>query len=824
MRYRSLSYMLLGAFAVAGLLFGCGTASKEGSGLSGTSPNSVGDIMCRQCHSAVMDPVTGQGIIAEYDSSSPHKDSAHANNGNGCEACHGGGAQHNGVGPIPYVNPFANNGTRCADCHAGKYATNAPTKFATSAHGKMTIETGGSCRRCHTNEGAILGAMSGLTGSKGVMDNSTYQLAVPAQKEFAAFECGTCHEHGGGLRTVNARDTSGNIVSWNPSKSFQKNDQFNFCTGCHTYKTYDGGTALASGNIVSYGTATLQTFQVGHHETSWYRVLATTHMNFSDNTASGANGITGYVIRIPKTADDAYASTTNPNARPCFDCHGHEWDVKTAFTNTLVSTGTHSYDPANETIWTEWAKSGHAGQILNVKMGAVNAVGGAADDRSATYVDAAMTAAVNEAIAPAWLHYDWSNGTADASKNRQACQRCHTATGASNFLNNPSTYDKTKNDFQHLASWSTTTPTSKQREMLYCWGCHANVEADKGGLRNPGAFTSIDYNFKGVKATFPDVGSSNVCVACHSGQASGETITAITSTFGNVSFKNSHYMAAAGVMYAKIGFTAFTDPSTPISTSGTNSTTYGSTLTTTEDGGSISSTHRKFGSSAIIGDHGITAADTQFTSGGPCLVCHMTKETGKDRHHTLEIDASAFNNVCIKCHSSEGGVTFTAATFGTGFLDEQYEVFENALLLSAATLSNRYHIAYDPANYPYFYDNDAGGAQVKNWNRTVTTPSGVLDDATAMKLMGACFNLNLLTKESAAFAHGRTYTRRLIYDTIDFLDNGVIDLSTIATAQAWDNVIYGATIPANANAATGSLKYLKGYDRKTAVWNAIDRP
>ena len=64
----------------------------------------------------------------------------------------------------------------------------------------MQIEEGNSCRRCHSNEGAILGAFYGLTGPADVMDNVTYQGAVPAQKEFTAFMCETCHQHGGGLR------------------------------------------------------------------------------------------------------------------------------------------------------------------------------------------------------------------------------------------------------------------------------------------------------------------------------------------------------------------------------------------------------------------------------------------------------------------------------------------------------------------------------------------------------------------------------------------------------------------------------------------------
>jgi hypothetical protein len=350
------------------------------------------------------------------------------------------------------------------------------------------------------------------------------------------------------------------------------------------------------------------------------------------------------------------------------------------------------------------------------------------------------------------------------------------------------------------------------------------VEGDKGGLRNPGAITA-EYNYNGSPVVFPDVDSSNVCITCHSGRVSGETVIAVaTGNTTSVKFQNSHYMAAAGLMYVKIGFTAFVDPATPIGT-----TTYGTSLTSCDDttaAGCINSTHRKFGSAAMVGDHGISATDTQFLSGGPCVTCHMTK-TGAMRHHTLEIDASAINNVCLKCHDEEAGVPLDEANFETVFLEEQSAVFQNALNAALSVLSTKYHITYDQATYPYFYDADLGAPSsstaVVDWTRPAALPGPggtALTDAEAVKLMGACFNINLLKREPAAFAHARTYTRRLIYDTIDFLDNLTIDMSTVATAAAVDPVNYVVGADANDPATTESVKYLKKYSRSTGAWDA----
>ncbi|TSK05746.1 MAG: cytochrome C [Geobacter sp.] len=782
---------LVASLLMTAVFAGCGTSHKEGA-LNLDSIGNVGDTACIQCHSAVQDELTGESIITQYEATSPHKDSAHANNGNGCEACHGGGAQHNGVGPIPYVNPYDGNGTRCATCHKGVYATNAPTAFADSKHANVEVEEGGSCRRCHSHEGAVLGALYGLTGTKALMDNTSYQGAVPLAKEYTQFQCATCHVHGAGLRTVKTRDASGNLVNWNPSKTNKINDQFNLCTSCHGLKDNDGTTVL--GSSTKAATATMPAMNpVGHHETSWYRVIGTTHFNNLDNPTAG--GISGYVIRTK-------------GETPCFDCHAHE-----AKTNTRTAN-----DPANDTIYTEWAKSGHAGGLLQKKYDAAGTTA-----NSVALVDTVMNATTSN---PAWTEDDWS------ATGQQACQRCHTATGASNFLNGPAAYDPTKNDFSHLynaansKSWSTTTPASTQREVLYCWGCHKNSGA--GVLRTPGAITAT-YKRNGATVTFPDTGASSVCIACHIGRAGGDDIVALTTannTFTNVGFKNSHYMAAAGLMYVKIGYTNFVPAQTAI---GASTTSYGQSLTSDADmtvdvngaavAGKVTSTHRKLGTAAIVGDHGITA-DMNLSSNGPCATCHYAAGD-----HSLELGQKALDNVCSKCHD----VTTTADL--EAFIDEEGAApFQDALRLAVKELKDNFAITYDSSAYPYFFDDKLGtdhtsANQVKDWTR------GTLTAAKAENLMGACFNINVLTREPAAYAHARTYARRLLYDSIDFLDDKTINLSVSATALASglvdgsSNPIYvKGTTAAAADGTTESMKYLLGYNRTSNVWNTPERP
>jgi hypothetical protein len=777
------------------LIGGCGSSgNKEGdAGLT-----NVGDTVCIQCHSAVQDPLTQQSIITQYERSSPHKDSAHANNGNGCEACHGSASQHNGVGPIPYPDPFKDNGTRCASCHAGPYATDAPTKFAASGHANVAIEEGNSCRRCHTHEGAVLGNIGGLTGNKEIMDSLVNQGFVPYSTTVSQFKCSTCHEHGAGLRLVMARDNNSNIVNWNPDKN-QEPGQFDLCTSCHTMYDYTGNTLLASGTAADPATGKPATGMVGHHETSWYRIIATTHFdnpvtgrNTGDNAAlDNGNIIEGYNLR-------------KNTANPCFDCHGHE-----------SYAGTRRGQTTTPTIYTDWAQSNHAGGLLRAKYTATTGLSGA------TAVDSAMVSGVSATDCTvtvgsltrvtsggdAWAHYNWDR------TGRASCQKCHTATGVSNYLDDPANYVPANNSFSHL--------TGGQNELLYCWGCHKN--AAKGLLYTPGAITA-DYNFKGTgatsaKAVFPDVGASNICITCHSGRESGETVNALTVTFDNVSFKNSHYLAVGGLMYVKSGFINFIDLSTAIGTS-----TYGASLTSTDDGGAVSSTHRKLGTTAINGDSHNAAAFTpgNFDSNGPCITCHMqaTGQPTRTTSHTWEINWNAFNQVCIKCHDEEGGVALDNTNFEELFIDEQAIPFQNALALAIDRLMARYEITYNPASNPYFFDLSAAHITIgSDGSVTDWTRNGTLSAADAKKLMGACFNINLLTREPAAYVHARTYTRRLLYDTIDFLDDGIINMSTNASAEAFNSTIYGRGVDANTPPTTESYKYLTKYNRTTGAWD-----
>jgi hypothetical protein len=817
------------------LISGCGSSNRDGDA---TTVSYVSNTACVTCHSASIEPLSGDSIVANYTAS------VHNLHSIGCQDCHGPGGSHNGVGPIPYPRP---NYVQCADCHNNGVAISAAgvtsnistvflatnyqlvTAYSNSKHFGVQLEADAPCNRCHTHQGAVLSVVSHFTGDGTVMAAGVG--APGAITDAEPIKCDTCH-------VTHRTDKLRVDAAWNPSikvgsATSSLYDQFRLCTQCHGY-TNPAGLLMGSGTVTS-GTAL-----AGHHEDAWYRIIGSTHY---DNPATGVGTtIEGYVIRTNKET-------------ACFDCHGH--DAKTN-TGNLIRNDAGQYvlnTALQSTIYTDWAKSAHAGQLLLQKYAAQDAypkMGDGSYDRSTGMTDAVMAAGVTQATGVAWVYYDWDDTVnSNPNNSRGACQRCHTATGASNYLNSPSTYDFTNNDFSHLSGWvkasgGGATVPSPQNELLYCWGCHIN--AARGLLRAPGAITA-NYNYGGALAQFPEVGASNICIACHSGMgASGESISSTTAlpdatiTSGTQGMITGHYMAAAGFMYMKNAFTAFIDPTTTVPggtyTYGTSYTMYyGSGTAPT---GQINSTHRKLGTTLINGDSHNPAVFSpgNFDANGPCVTCHMqaTGQTTRSTSHTLEINANAFNQVCINCHATEGTTTLTGDNFIAAFVDPQGEVFQDALTLATTLLKTNYKITYNNTIYPYFFDDNLGApgfaTQVKNWTRTGVSGVTVLSASDARKLMGACFNIQILDREPAAYVHARTYVRRLLYDTIDFLDDKTMNLSSGATAIATSPGTYGkgataytdSTLTVLAPGTTEAMVYLIGWSRTNGTWSSPERP
>lgn len=800
-----LKYSVVAATLLAGMLVaGCGTSNKEGN-LTGSPVAKVDETLCAQCHGSAVEKLSGRSIYADYESS------VHALNSVGCQDCHGGGAQHNGVGPIPFPKPGPE---QCKVCHDSQKLV---TNYLASKHFNDQIENedGQPCQRCHTHQGAVLAARFGFTGDGTVM--AAMQNAPGLIPDPETIKCVTCHvTHKPQELRVDATWNPGTVKGVATTTGTNAgNDQYRLCTQCHTYIN-------PAGIVAGSGTTTSGTVKVGHHETSWYRAIASTHYDDPSTKA-----IEGYGVRTTGTD-------------PCFDCHNHE-----SLTNSNNDPASTTFNAASTTIYTDWAQSAHAGSLLTAKFAAaaanpVNASLARTDPvkiaQGLAQVDAVMAANISSSNA-------WSAGeNAD-----QRCVRCHTATGFVAYL--------------AVADVTSATPTVAKTEILTCWGCHSNPgNGTLNTLKGTTALTnyssslghspvatliSTGYALSYGKKAFPDVAGSNLCITCHDGRTGdpASQVTNYNTGLAITSPGSSHDLPAAATMYVKMGYLNL---STGVN--GVTGSAYLKSLESKQDGGTVTSTHRNLGTPSMNGDSHNPSFFVKgvLDSNGPCVTCHMTGS------HTLQIDQKAITAVCNKCHSSENGHDITTiANFQTYFLEPQSEVFQNAIGLAlrafnakqsvityAKTTSGSWSaysntatdvpaagttlakLHYTSANYAAYLAGQSTliSASTTDWTSAGTTYGN------RTKLFGAIGNVKLFINDTASYAHARTYTRRLLYDSIDFLDDGVLNMSVGTTAVSIDPVMYVKGASAATGGTTESMVYLLGYNRTTNAWTATERP
>ena len=207
-------------------------------------------------------------------------------------------------------------------------------------------------------------------------------------------------------------------------------------------------------------------------------------------------------------------------------------------------------------------------------------------------------------------------------------------------------------------------------------------------------------------------GASTLCARCHSGRETGDSIKNDPSTTGVRGFIASHYLAAAGTLYNLGGY-------------------------------EYDTTYNTLGSHKGIG----TGTDEE----GPCVTCHMP-----GKNHTFVAGSSA---VCTSCHAD------TAATLAAA--KASYDTALNTLKLALEAKGIHY-----ASTHPNFFTTAyvVGGvnAPVTNW----AVPYGAVS---WKNTMGAAFNYYLLVNEPGAYIHNYAYAMKLIDDSIDFLNDGVLN-------------------------------------------------
>jgi len=657
-----------------------------------THVEATSEALCLSCHDPIGDGGTIEGLIDPADVPADGLAAV------GCENCHGAGGEHYGVGPIPNATPDFN---ACGQCHNSRWTTEMPSHityhpegnniladYVASPHTK--IHTGAPCAKCHTDEGA-----------RQYKDYDTFEslVTVTEVENPSPIQCRTCHDPHNPGKLLEDEQTSGRGASLKVVASAE----YATCTNCH--QRHDAQVGASITNLPGSSSSDGASGDLIYHAARYSRVISSTHY---DN---------------PATTDVVEGYTMDPaNERSCRDCHNvHAADI---------------------TINEQWAESGHGGDIIAIKEAAVAAAG--FDDHDwesvAIYRAAGVAAADN-----AFVHYDWD------AENRQSCQQCHTSTGFKNYATDPATYDAANNDFSHLVGWSKDVTTgvitpSGQNEMLYCWACHSN---NAGGLRVKAAVTA-GYTYNSLPIDFPDVGSSNTCLVCHSARGNASDIPVSTSGYGA-----SHHGIAGAILFSNL----------------------------THVGGEyVGQDYSKpsYFAHDILG----TPADaaTGNTDAGPCAVCHMNAAAGQPDHTfaVVEKDAAGVvvglkSEACINCHTGAHGAALTTTDLVAGdgtaaaaaaFLEEESLGYQEAGQLLKDTLNQ----ANGQTNY-------TGGV--------VAASSGTDNDHRAFQ------NSLIPGNDAGGYAHNRYYVKRLLFDSIDWLDNAVldgsitIDVALYPEAVAW---------------------------------------
>lgn len=339
-----------------------------------------------------------------------------------------------------------------------------------------------------------------------------------------------------------------------------------------------------------------------------------------------------------------------------------------------------------------------------------------AADAGGTFAEV-KAAPVTAATGDGWVHYDW-----DAT-NRQSCQRCHTTTGLMNFLDAQfvnGDYDPAENDFSHLAGW-TPAGSSGENEMLYCWGCHSDSDAT---LRDPGEIT-LDFEYlvgpeqdpsgERIFVVLPDKGNSNVCAACHSGRGNDTSIRDSYAAGSLSSRFAGHHAPTAGSLYAETIHTGF------------------------EFAGQDYSPVAFFLHDNIREDNG-----------GPCVGCHMADSA----NHTFEaVEKDELGNIvaitnqalCSQCHG--------------GLINPTTLMEEKAGFEDARELLNEY----------------ATNVITNYKDLDITASANRTTAILALNDYGVFQNNLYMNEEPCIYVHNSFYGKRLIFDSIDWLDNAVLD-------------------------------------------------
>lgn len=320
-----------------------------------------------------------------------------------------------------------------------------------------------------------------------------------------------------------------------------------------------------------------------------------------------------------------------------------------------------------------------------------------------------------------------------------ACAKCHSSAGLPSFIANSGKVLVTPSGIE-----VTGVVGSEPTDGFQCSTCH---NTDK----MPATLSVVNVPFpSGVSLTFStkkdDKGNllpvaANLCIECHQGRESTVTMNNALASFKEMDkastslrFRNVHYFAAGATLF-----------------------------------GSDAKGIYQYDGKAYVG------RNMHVDGFQTCTDCH-------DKH-ALEIKATA----CSGCHpvvKTADDVTKIRMT------KEDYDGSKDAakpMVAVIKTFQDRLYAAvqkyakeklslgiiYDPASYPYFYqDKDGDGKPDKD-----DKGASISYPAFSPRLLKGAYNLQYSVKDPGAFAHNPKYVIQALYDSIEDLGGDLTGLT-----------------------------------------------
>ncbi|HSJ58019.1 MAG TPA: polyheme membrane-associated cytochrome C, partial [Anaerolineae bacterium] len=246
---------------------------------------------------------------------------------------------------------------------------------------------------------------------------------------------------------------------------------------------------------------------------------------------------------------------------------------------------------------------------------------------------------------------------------------------------------------------------------LECETCHSSVETFE-------TFTTTAVIFpSGAEVTLED--NSNLCLTCHQGRSFSGTVDRATADLpadepAQLRFINIHYFAAGATLFGNEVQGAYQYPDK----------TYVGRFEHVDAFNTCVECHDV---------HALTVVEED------CTVFHQVDSLAEIRMSDTDYDGDG---------DTEEGIAGEVATMT--------EALYAAMQAYGADTEGVGSIEYNPARYPYFFDD--AGEQFASWTPT---------------LLKAAYNFQYAQKDPGAFAHNAEYIIQVLYDSIESLGGDV---------------------------------------------------